>query len=363
MASERDDPGQPRPLPPSDLDQLTALARSLGATEDEIASATNLTDLALDLNLRPRGLLTLGQLIDELDLGPVDLVRLAEALGLPTDRAQKLSPGEETTLRLFGAVSVEMFNERVTLRAARVTRVAMARIASTLIEGFRLQVEVPRRDAGTRYADVVGDMAEMTRTMLPTFVESLDAVLRNQILVVSKQMWSMDDERTAMTVERTVGFVDLVGYTALVESLSVGQLAELLADFDDRTADSVARWGGSIVKAIGDEVMFVAQDAGAACRIGLELVDRFGAVGELPVRVGLATGEMVSVLGDLFGTNVNLAARLVDVAEPGAVLVSDHTRVAVAGFEVEPLAPVTLKGFPHPVTAYRLGAGPGPGPE
>ena len=61
--------------------------------------------------------------------------------------------------------------------------------------------------------------------------------------------------------------------------------------------------------------MFVTEDATDACRIALDLIEAAG--GTLPpVRVGLATGEMASVFGDLYGPDVNLAARLVGVADP-----------------------------------------------
>jgi adenylate cyclase len=124
-------------------------------------------------------------------------------------------------------------------------------------------------------------------------------------------------------------------------------------EFDKRTAEVVARGNGNIVKMIGDEAMFVTEDAADACRIALELVDAAG--GELPpVRVGLAAGEMVSVFGDLYGANVNLAARLVAVADPATAVVSEQVRAAVKGFEFKPLPPLELKGFSDPMVGYLL---------
>jgi adenylate cyclase len=49
------------------------------------------------------------------------------------------------------------------------------------------------------------------------------------------------------------------------------------------------------------------------------------------VRVGLATGEVVSRIGDLFGTPVNLASRLTALAAPGAVLTDTTTASALEG--------------------------------
>jgi adenylate cyclase len=173
------------------------------------------------------------------------------------------------------------------------------------------------------------------------------------MVAVSERMWSTDIERSAVTLQRTVGFVDLVGYTSTTASLSVRQLTEMLIDFDERTAEVVARGGGQIVKTIGDEAMFVTEDVADACRIALDLVDASG--GQLPpVRVGLATGEMVSVFGDLYGPEVNLAARLVTVADPSTAVVSEEVRSDTSGFRFERLAPLALRGFPDHITAYRL---------
>ena len=167
----------------------------------------------------------------------------------------------------------------------------MARLAETIVGVFRLQVELPRRSGGTAYVDVVKEYAELTQTLLPTFVSTLDAVLRRQIVAVAERMWSTDPERSVVTVQRTVGFVDLVGYTSATASLSLRELTDVLIDFDLRTSEIVAGHKGQIIKTIGDEAMFVTEAAEDACQIALDLIDASG--GTLPpVRVGLATGEM-----------------------------------------------------------------------
>jgi adenylate cyclase len=100
--------------------------------------------------------------------------------------------------------------------------------------------------------------------------------------------------------------------------------------------------------------MFVTEDAVDGCRIALDLLEASG--GTFPaVRVGLATGEMASVFGDLYGSDVNLAARLVGAADPSTAVVSESVRAAQSdGFRFERLPPLALKGFAEPTTAYRL---------
>ncbi len=336
--------------------ELIRYVTGLGATLEGAAGATNLGELALDMTLRPRGSLTLREVAAAAGLDWPTTLRLMTAVGLPTDPDFLVTADEAAAVRLFAGAHNDLLGEEATLQLARVTGNAMARLAETIVGVFRLQVELPRRHAGMHYVDVVKEYAELTQTLLPAFVSTLDAVLRGQIVAVADRMWSTDPERSIVTLQRTVGFVDLVGYTSATASLSLRELTNVLIDFDVRTAEIVSNGDGQIIKTIGDEAMFVTEDADDACRIALDLIGASG--GTLPpVRVGLATGEMVSVFGDLYGPDVNLAARLVDVAEASTALASEQVRSASSSIRFERLAPLTLKGFAHPTTAYRIERG------
>ena len=100
---------------------------------------------------------------------------------------------------------------------------------------------------------------------------------------------------------------------------------------------------------IGDEVMFVVDGVAEAARIGLDLADAY-ADDELlsDVRVGLAAGPVLLRDGDYFGPTVNLAHRIVNIGNPGTVLMSDEFRSALVAaapgeFTAQPLRPRDLK--------------------
>jgi adenylate cyclase len=77
-----------------------------------------------------------------------------------------------------------------------------------------------------------------------------------------------------------------------------------------------------VVKTLGDEVMYVADDPAAALDVALDTVEAHCADDDLPdVRAGVASGPVLERLGDVFGQPVNLASRLVDEARPRSVLV------------------------------------------
>ena len=87
---------------------------------------------------------------------------------------------------------------------------------------------------------------------------------------------------------------------------------------------------GHIVKHIGDEVMFVALDAGDGCAIAREITS---ACSEgIEPRGGVAFGEVIARHGDYYGTVVNLASRLAELAVPGEVLVDEAAATSATWF-------------------------------
>ncbi len=119
-----------------------------------------------------------------------------------------------------------------------------------------------------------------------------------------------------------VGFADIVGYTRQSRSLTRTEIGALIDHFEDRALEIIAGRGGRIIKTIGDEVLFVADDPESLARIGLELAEERLKDEEFPeVRVGLAWGPALARLGDVLGPVVNVASRLTSTARPGRVLV------------------------------------------
>ena len=136
---------------------------------------------------------------------------------------------------------------------------------------------------------------------------------------------------------------DLVGSTALSEHLDPEDFGELIRAYQERCTAEIVRFGGHVAKYMGDGVLAYfgyprahEDDAERAVRAALAII---GAVADWPARpasrparVGIATGLVVSgPVGEGVGGGrrrqaANLAARLQEIAEPGAVVVADGTR-------------------------------------
>jgi adenylate cyclase len=135
-----------------------------------------------------------------------------------------------------------------------------------------------------------------------------------------------DDRDLAAAAPMTVGFADLVSYTRLSQRLEQRELGVLVQRFEGLASDVVTAGGGRVVKTVGDEVLFAADEPIAAAVIALSLSEQMAVDEIVPdVRVGLAHGEVLRSLGDVYGPTVNLASRLTALAQPGTVVTDPST--------------------------------------
>lgn len=145
------------------------------------------------------------------------------------------------------------------------------------------------------------------------------------------------------------GFVDIVGYTTRSRSMSGTELAAWVEQFESVVTDLITEHSGRVVKTIGDEIFFVVDDPVEAAWLGLELTEQHLHDPLFPnVRVGMAYGDLLNRLGDVFGPVVNMASRLTSVARPGRAVVDDElARLAkdAPGLRLRKMRRMSVKGF------------------
>jgi adenylate cyclase len=284
---------------------------------------------------------------------PTLVRRVLLAFGLPEandDARFIVTPDVAQAIDTLGIIAANV-GEEAALGFARVIGSSTAQMAEALANAMRVGIEMPERERGVPYSEIITQMTGRARDLLPTVWAAVGAVFRRHLVVVSSQRWRPDSARTAVTMTRTVGFVDLVGSTDVLRGLSVAEMAASVNRFEMLTWDLVGRAGGRVVKLIGDEAMFVLEDPIAACRLALSLL----AASTQPVRIGLAHGEVVAFHGDFYGPTANLAARLVAVARPGMIVVDESLAAEIDRIvDVEPIQTGPLRGFPDINSAYRV---------
>ena len=175
-------------------------------------------------------------------------------------------------------------------------------------------------------------LAELATGVLPR-VEALQSyVWRRHLSSAARRLLTTG---SASNPERTMAvcFVDIVDYTTQSKSLTENELVGWIEGFEQVATVTVVDHGGRVIKTIGDEILFTADDAGAAAEIALRLTE-LGRDDDDPfpaVRAGIAFGPVVNRLGDVFGPTVNIAARLTSVARPGTVVLDQGAYDVLAG--------------------------------
>lgn len=149
--------------------------------------------------------------------------------------------------------------------------------------------------------------------------------------------------------ELAVGFADLVGFTRLARQVDEAELARIVERFEGRSHELAAEVGARIVKTIGDEVMFVADDPSSAAELALRLTESLAtSEEEIEVRVGVAHGAAIAHRGDYFGPTVNLASRTARMARPNTVLLAEAMARALEDRDdlaIRPIRRRKLKGI------------------
>jgi len=148
-------------------------------------------------------------------------------------------------------------------------------------------------------------------------------------------------------VMATILFTDMVGSTAQARRAGDAAWTRTVAMHDDVVRTVLVRFGGREVETAGDSFLIVFDGAERAIRCGLELVEALAAI-DIPIRVGIHSGEVVLTAEHVRGVAVHAAARILDEARPGDVLVSGTARDLAegsAGLEFEPRGRYRLKGL------------------
>lgn len=159
---------------------------------------------------------------------------------------------------------------------------------------------------------------------------------------------------------RTVFFTDIVGSTNMTQHLGDEKAMEVVELHDQIVRDALKATGGREIKHTGDGIMAAFTSAAAAIRCSMNIQNELGRHNRanpglsLQVRIGLAAGEPVERHHDLFGSTVQLAARLCAHAEPEQILVSNAVAELCLGkgLAFRDLGTVSLKGFEQPVHVH-----------
>lgn len=277
--------------------------------------------------------------------------RFWRALGLPVvaDDAVAFTEADTAALRTVSALVREgILDDTTAMSLTRAIGRSIDRLTAWHVQILGETVSEAERARGARAGPE--ELAELATVLADEF-EPLIAYAWRRHLASAMRRWAMEavEDPTVPTTRRSVAFADLVSFTRVVRELSERDLALLVQRFENITSDAVNAGGGRLIKTVGDEVLYTAWPPASAAGIAVSICEQIAADPMLPeVRIGIASGEVLGRLGDVFGTTVNLASRITALASPGCILCDEATADDLAdstSFAVTPARRRSIKGL------------------
>lgn len=357
------DPERDGLLDDFDVLRLALLSQfeDLGGSPEEIA-----TEIGKEENSMVHRIFRLGQdkftldhAAEKVGVTREQVEELALALGFPTDATldrADIEPFGHTKALLDLGLPWESVVEGGRVFGDALRRIAQAEINMThrfLCE--RMVAEgADEKDVMVAFYEAGPPLMEMSNKLIEHIHEDyLVQALADH--AVSHLEASSDGLRGAQ--ETTILFVDLALFTPLAQAHGDEIAAEILDRFDTLTRKSTVPHRGRLVKQIGDAFMLTFADPADAVRFSIEVMDSAARERDFPaLRVGINSGPVLYRVGDYVGNTVNVASRVMAMAMPNVILMTDPVAEAAraAGIEIEDVGVRRLRGAEEAMTIYRV---------
>lgn len=314
---------------------------------------------------------TYEELFDRVGM-PAELATgLFEVWGVAMPAMEALVREDDARLfELLGGLAAYMGDSASTLllEGTRYLGDSARRNSEAEIDFFRRRIVDPLLASGMSLREAIDVVNPLTADLVrPGVMELLLWLHRRHIDALNLQMLvqmvevALEDagvEVPSQADPPAIVFIDISEYTRRTDESGDDDAAELAARFSEIVRREVTRFGGSVVKFLGDGVMLYFADPDAGVRCARRLLDFGGDSGLPPMHAGVDVGSVVFRDGDYFGRTVNRAARIADVARPGEILISQAAADAV-GEKVSTallaVGPFSLKGITEPVSLMTVG--------
>ncbi len=345
--------------------RVVARMRDRGYSLEDLRAAGREGRLAFgfteELFAEDEGEVTTEMIAEETGLEVELIERILVMMGTPVGHQRNLTAADAAAIRLCAQVLDSGFPLVAFLQLVRVYVQSLRRIAEAEIRLFHLYVHEPLIRDGLPELQMAEAMGDLAAEIMP-LAAPLSEYLHNRYLhyyIEQDVVGHMETGGEQTTAEMELGhvavtlcFIDLTGFTRFTEEEGDIEALDVVENFVETVEETMPR-EATIVKTIGDEVMVVSPDAAALTEWAVAFLGRFDRRPQ--PRVGIHYGDAVYRDGDYFGSQVNLAHRIVNRALAGEVLVTDRvagTLEARPGLRLEPIGEVSLKGFPVPTELF-----------
>ena len=291
------------------------------------------------------------------------LTVIREAMGSPPPQPEdRVREDELLVVPLVQLQHENGFRPEVIERALRVCGDSMRRISETESDWWRSEIMMPLLQMGYDAAAMDAASNELSPALARVSDDAVLAVYHGQqanswmrnILEGFEAALASAGLHSRLERFPAMCFLDLTGYTRITEERGDAVAAGLARNLASLVQKDSVRYGGRVVKWLGDGVMFHFPDPGKGVQAALDMVDAVVSLGLPPAHVGLHAGPVLFQEGDYFGRTVNITARIADYARPGEVLVTQEVVDASGDVALDfaRIGPVELKGISGPLELY-----------
>jgi adenylate cyclase len=286
------------------------------------------------------------------------LLAARRAMGVPV-------PGPDE--RLFIEADIEAVRTASLARDAGISEEEMLEVIRTLGRGLSSSAEAMRAlalrlvlEPGVGELELARLYARVAAQLAPLVSPLVVNLLTVHLCQVAASEAVSAEDRSAGRLpgsrEVSVCFADLVGFTHLGAHVEPHELSQLAMRLEE-LASEVCEPPVTLVKTIGDAVMLTSVASRPLIEATLALLDLAEAQGEQfpALRAGIATGPALNRAGDWFGSPVNLASRITQIARPGSVLTEGEVCTGESGaYRFSYAGERHLHGVHEPVALYRV---------
>jgi adenylate cyclase len=193
-------------------------------------------------------------------------------------------------------------------------------------------------------------------TVLELMDQGMDEAIFRSVVQLTEQAMArggvgLDQSQDGVT------FIDISDYSRLAEEQGDEEAAVQASRLAGLVQDVARDHGSRMVKSLGDGALVHAPNANAALEVALDAVEKAADRGVWTLHAGVHAGPVVPRDGDLFGSAVNIASRLVDEAGPGQVVASGAVVDACFAdgvIQIEPAGTAQLKNIADPVKLFAV---------
>ena len=286
--------------------------------------------------------------------------RLLDLLGTPVGENRTLSEEDRKAIARLASVAEAGLPLEAVLQLVRIYAQSVRRIADAEVRLVHLFVHEPMIREGKSANDIAEELSELAANTAPTAVPLFKYLHQRYLRYFMEQdvVGHMEDEAAPGAdigeVKVAICFIDLTGFTRFTEEEGDVEALLVIESFTEAVRATLpAR--ADVVKSIGDEVMVVSPDPASLAEWAVGFISFFS---DRPKpRAGVHYAGAVFRDGDYFGSQVNLAHRVVNRALGGEVLVTDRVAESLEDnqeVELEAIGEVPLKGFPVPTPLFSV---------